>query len=126
MAGDGYLQANDSLTVSAEPLLEVTLGRVVLTARQSVLCALQQVFKPPQQGSQHESLYQAAQGLGNDGVQTLEKARLVMTSSHRLMVDVRVSTVAVMLRQCCHSCGTLGGTAFCHEQATSHSLVGMS
>ena len=91
---DGYLQANNILTVSAEPLLEVTLGCVALTARQSALCALQQIFKPPQQGSQHERLHQAAQGLSNDGMQTLEKARLLMASSHRLMVDVRVGTAA--------------------------------
>ena len=80
--------------MSAEPSLEVTLGRVVLTARQSVLCALQQIFKSSQYGSQRERLHQTAQGLGNDGVQTLEKARLLMASSRRLMVDVRVGTVA--------------------------------
>ncbi len=91
---DEYLQANDSLTVTAEPLLEVNLGRVALTARQSVLCALQKIFKAPPQGSQRERLYQAALGLGSDGVQTLEKARLLMAGSHRLMVDVRVGTVA--------------------------------
>ena len=91
---DGHLHAIDSRTVSAEPLLEVVLGRVVLTARQSVLCALQQILKPLQHGSQRERLHQAAQGLSNSGVQTLEKARLLMASSRRLMVDVRVGTGA--------------------------------